>query len=268
MAAANTSVLNKLYIIIRAIKYLFKLRYPKTSDTELYQLAKEILDFDKYYYSFDRIEDWRLKLKTTKKSIPITEMGAGSKISTSRNRLIADIARRGTSAPWHCQALFRLARHFQPQTLLEIGTSVGISTAYLASACPNSKVFTLEGDPAIASVAKEGFTRLKIDNISLIPGEFDNSLDQILNSISPVGLAFIDGNHKKEPTYRYFTRILEHCNEQSVLVFDDIHWSNEMESCWQKIKNHGAVHGSLDCYQFGILFLNSSYSGHFIIIPR
>lgn len=219
----------------------------------VFELYNEALNKKGSYYAFDRIEQLRKKLLQSKNEIQVTDLGAGK----SEKRTIAEIAERSAKSKKYCELLFRLAYHFKPASILELGTSLGISTSYLASANPKTKVITIEGCPNTRQEALKNFEALGISNIESIHGNFDTTLPAVLAQLPVVGcqLVFIDGNHRKEPTLRYFTRLLEHSNNDSVLIFDDIHWSAEMEEAWEEIKAHGQVTVTIDLFFMALVFL-------------
>jgi predicted O-methyltransferase YrrM len=134
---------------------------------------------------------------------------------------------------------------------------LGITTAYLASANQTSNVFTCEGSAAIASIAKQNFETLQLNNAQLTKGDFASSLSPLLAKLNTVNFAFIDGNHRKEPTLEYFNELLKHVTPATILVFDDIHWSAEMEGAWNTIKQHPAVALTIDLFFIGIVFFNA-----------
>ena len=125
----------------------------------------------------------------------------------------------------------------------------------------------MEGSKEIAEVAKGNFQNLELKNIELVEGNFDNALPSVVRGLSSVDFAFIDGNHRKEPTERYFKELLSKTNNGSILVFDDIHWSSEMEAAWEAIKNEAAVTCSIDLFFIGIVFFRKEFKEkqHFVI---
>ena len=153
------------------------------------------------------------------------------------------------------QFLFRLAYHFKPNTILELGTSLGITTSYLAFANQNSKVITIEGCTNISSEAKNCFQSLGLNNIETVVGNFDSVLSSRLKTQdSRFDFVFFDGNHKKKPTLNYFNQCLSHATNDSVFIFDDIHWSDEMEEAWEEIKSHPKVIVTIDLFFLGLVF--------------
>jgi predicted O-methyltransferase YrrM len=75
-----------------------------------------------------------------------------------------------------------------------------------------------------------------------------------LNSLPKLDLVFFDGNHQKVPTLDYFHHCLTKAHENSIFIFDDIHWSSEMDEAWQQIQGHEQVSLTIDLFQFGLVF--------------
>jgi predicted O-methyltransferase YrrM len=160
-----------------------------------------------------------------------------------------------------------MVRYFQPQIIIELGTSLGITTSYLSLAKPDSKIFTFEGARKIANVATENFKALEITDIRLIEGNFDYTLPAVLYQLSTIDFAFMDGNHRYDPTLSYFNQLLGKTNNNSIIVLDDIHWSAEMEQAWEAIKEHPAVHCTIDLFFLGIVLFRQEFKEkqHFTI---
>ena len=151
-----------------------------------------------------------------------------------------------------------MVKKYKPARIIELGTSLGISAAYLAKADPQTEVITIEGSPEIAKLAAENFKTLGIQNIIQRTGDFNQVLPELLND-QEAGLVFIDGNHRYEPTVRYFEWILPHTGDDSILIFDDIHWSPEMEKAWAAISAHPSVTCSIDLFFLGMIFFRSEF---------
>jgi predicted O-methyltransferase YrrM len=140
--------------------------------------------------------------------------------------------------------------------VLELGTSIGITTSYLASPSANINCFTLEGSPEIASIAIRNFKLLGIRNIKTVVGDIDATLDEVLAEMKTLDFVYFDANHKYDAVMRYFSSCLAHINPGAIFVFDDIYWSNGMEKAWNEIKNHPSVSSTIDLFQVGIVFFN------------
>lgn len=209
--------------------------------------------------SWNEIEAMRTELRRDERTLKVMDMGAGSAFTDSESRTVASVARNAAKPKKYGQLLSRMIERFQPQTVLELGTSLGISTAYMATAAAAKKVYTVEGARAIADVAKENFKRLGLTNVTLLCGDFDEILPSFLEENPSPDFVFIDGNHRREPTLSYFKQLMEHRSEHAIYVFDDIHWSKEMEEAWECIKNDRNVLLSVDLFFFGIVFFDPSF---------
>lgn len=206
----------------------------------------------------DLIEQQRQKLLADESSICFTEYGAGSSRKNKQQKTISSIASASLSGIRQCRQLARLVQYKKPKRVLEMGTSLGISSMYLAAADLNAEIYTMEGDPVVAQIAESNFKKAHLHNIHLKVGKFEDTLISTLKEVSSIDLAFIDGNHRYEPTVRYFEEIMKYSKADTILVFDDIHWSDEMEQAWQYIQNHEAVSLTIDLFHMGIVLLTDN----------
>ena len=127
------------------------------------------------------------------------------------------------------------------------------------------KVTSLEGCANTASIAENQFKKLGISNIELIVAPFDVSLKKVVSN-KAFDLVYFDGNHTKEATLNYFEVCLETVHNESVFIFDDINWSEEMNACWEKIKEHPKVTVTLDTFFWGIVFFRKEQAiEHFTV---
>jgi predicted O-methyltransferase YrrM len=203
------------------------------------------------------IENRRRHLLRDHRFIWMEDYGAGSRTVNGHKRKVSDIARSSLKPQKYAELLYKLVHYYQPHHVLELGTSLGITTAYLSAAAP--QLTTVEGAPAVASIANDFFEQAQLKQIQLTVGNFDVVLnDDFLKQVQP-DMVYIDGNHRKEPTIRYFNLLLPYMQEDAWIVFDDIHWSREMEEAWEYIKAHEAVTLSLDFFFIGIVFFKKSF---------
>ncbi|MFT4576817.1 MAG: putative O-methyltransferase YrrM [Polaribacter sp.] len=208
---------------------------------------------------------YRKKLRLNKNSIAITDFGAGSKVFKDNIRPIHKIAKYAGLSRKRANLLINIVQYFKPETILEFGTSVGLATAAMRLGSSKAKIITLEGCPNTMDVAKNQFGEFAFDNIETVTGEFDSSLNT-LNLKSTLDFVYFDGNHQKEATLKYFEYCLQHINNNSVFVFDDIHWSKSMEEAWGEIKKHPKVKVTIDTFQWGIVFFRKEQEKeHFTI---
>jgi predicted O-methyltransferase YrrM len=215
-----------------------------------------------------QIEQVRNQLRGTPELIELENYGAGSYLNPVMEMSVKDIAENALSKPWQCRILYRLAKETGSKTIFELGSSLGISTSYLASLNHGTKVYTFEGSNLLSQYANVVFSSLNLSNIEMIEGNFDLTIPPTLEKISAVDFSFIDGNHTYESTIRYFNWILKKSTDRSVIVMDDIYWSPEMNKAWKEVMAHPMIKASIDFYKFGVLFLNPEASGHFKVFNK
>ena len=205
---------------------------------------------------FAPIQALRKELRKSRQVITIADYGAGSKVNASRKRTIGDIARNSQKPARFGRLLFRLIRRFAVKNIVDLGTSLGMTTAYLAEATkPNGgHVTTFEGCPETAIIARQNFERLGIPNVTVVVGNLDETLAPTISNLSPIDFVFFDANHRYDPTVRYFETCLTNIHNDTVFVFDDIHWSAEMEQAWAYIKAHTSVTITVDLFWVGLVF--------------
>ncbi len=220
----------------------------------VFDFIKNVLNDTRHFYNYDAIENVRQQLYTNNDVLTIEDFGAGSTVSKSNKRKVSSIARSALKPKKFGQLMFRMVNYYKANTIVELGTSLGITTSYLASSNANGKVYTLEGANEVANLARHHFNNLSLKNIHIILGNFDDTLQNTLNKLVKIDFAFVDGNHRKEPTLQYFHQLLEKTTDQSILIFDDIHWSKEMEEAWREIQKHPSVTLTIDLFFIGIVF--------------
>ena len=201
-------------------------------------------------------------LRRNQETISITDFGAGPRkagpdVNESRQRTISDIARHSQKPARFGRLLFRLIRHFRASTIIDLGTSLGLTTAYLAEAArpQNGRVLTFEGCPQTADVARQNLAQLGLQNVAVVVGNIDETLPAQLAGLNRVDFVFFDANHRYEPTVRYFETCLKKSHNDTVFVFDDIHWSTGMEQAWAAIKTHSSVSVTVDLFWIGLVFI-------------
>lgn len=218
------------------------------------RLMAEVVENRRHYYTFFIVEQLRDKLMRNASKIAITDYGAGSKITNASQRTIGDLAKNSAIASPQGKQLFNLVRMSKPKTVLEFGTSLGISALYQAGAAPLARFITMEGCPNTARVASNNLKSLGMKNIDVLQGPFKESLPKALNSLQKVDFVFLDGDHQEGATTSYFEQCLPYLHNDSVFVIADIYWSASMAEVWQKLKSHESVTLSIDLFHFGILF--------------
>jgi predicted O-methyltransferase YrrM len=225
----------------------------------VYEMVREVLMDRTAYPEYAAIEALRRRLRRDRTILNIEDLGAGPVRDASTMRRIDDITRRAAKPANLGQLLFRLAKYYHPPVMVELGTSLGLSTAYLAAGNPNAKFYSIEGSAAVAERARGHLSELGSKNVEVVTGNFDLVLEPLLKQIGPIGLAFVDGNHRFEPTVQYFERLFRHSGRSAILIFDDIHWSAEMERAWAQIKADQRIKLTIDLFFFGLVVIRDEF---------
>lgn len=253
------------------LKYI---NYRLTSYTEhdlhspfLYNFYMELIKNENPFNDFEDLNALRKQLQSNSTTIEITDFGAGSKKLNSNKRQIKQIAKHGIAQKKQAEFLYRLLNKFTPKTIVELGTSVGLTSLYLSKALPKSTIYTIEGCPALFQFSNKLFKTENAKNITSINGNFNIEFPKLLSKIDSLDFLYIDGNHAYEPTINYFKLALDKKNTNSIFVFDDIYWSEEMQKVWKEICAHKDVTLSLDLFYFGIVFFKTENKEkeHFVL---
>jgi predicted O-methyltransferase YrrM len=212
------------------------------------------------------LKKYRNELLQNKNTIEITDFGAGSRVFKSNIRQIGQIAKTAGISPKRAQLLYRIVNYFQPESILEIGTSLGLATSALSMGNPKASITTLEGCPETAKQAQVQLQKFNCNNVNSIVSEFSSYFKAHQLSAVNYKLIYFDGNHSKKATLDYFDLLLPTITNETVWIFDDIHWSAAMEEAWEIIKNHPRVTVSIDTFQWGLVFFRYEQpKQHFII---
>lgn len=203
------------------------------------------------------IDTIRRDLYRSQRRIEVRDLGAGSESMEGKIRKLSHIASVSGISKKYGRILFRLARSLSPNTILELGTSVGLSTLYLASGNPNARLMTFEGCPHTSAVARTNFKNAGMGHIEIRTGPLDEELPKTISELESIDMALIDANHKEEPTLTYFEQLLPKCHNDTVILLDDIHWSPGMLRAWERIKAYDRVSLTLDLFWMGLVFFRA-----------
>ena len=212
------------------------------------------------------LKNYRNSLLENKNTIEVTDFGVGSKVFKTNTRQISKIAKTAGITQKRAELLFRITHYLQPKSILEIGTSLGLATSALALGNPKAKIITLEGCPETARIAQEQFKKFGLTNINSVVSEFLTYFKTQEPKSKIQNLIYFDGNHQKQATLDYFELLLPTITNETVWIFDDIHWSKEMEDAWEIIQKHPQVTVTIDTFQWGLVFFRREQpKEHFVI---
>jgi predicted O-methyltransferase YrrM len=220
----------------------------------VYKLTDEVIYDFKSNDDYKSIEAQRKKLLNDDSLVNVTDLGAGSHLNKSRTKKVRQIAKNALKSPSLAQLIYRLAKDNDPKNIVELGTCLGITTAYLSKACPDADIITVEGCPETAKVAYNNFRQLDLENVELRVGNFDQLLPEIIAEQAQLDFVYVDGNHRKDATINYFNWCLPKVHEGTLLIFDDIYWSEGMKEAWEEIKSNPQVTVTIDLFWIGLVF--------------
>lgn len=211
-------------------------------------------------------EQYRNRLYKSIRKVKVGKMGAVAE--PAKMRRVSKIARNTSTSEKYGRMLARLAKELNVNGILELGTSLGVSTAYLAAARPDATIVTIEGLDAIAEIAEAHLHNSGFGNVTVLRGDIGEKLDEAISMLpdGKVGMAFIDGNHSYEATLAYFNKIASRHAKMSVLVFDDIYWSDGMTRAWREIVANEDVNTTIELSQMGLAFFRTGcQKEHYVV---
>jgi predicted O-methyltransferase YrrM len=231
----------------------------------VFDLVRKCFYETKKYSEYKTLKKYRDSLLENKNTIEVTDFGSGSRVFKSNIRAINQIAKNAGVSSKNARLLFRIVRYFQPENVLEIGTSLGLATSALTLGNSKAKITTLEGCPQTAKVAQQHFQDFNFSVTSVVT-KFEAYLESENIQSATYDLIYFDGNHSKEATLHYFEALLPTITNETVWIFDDIHWSSGMQEAWETIKKHPKVTVTIDTFQWGLVFFRKEQEKeHFIL---
>lgn len=214
------------------------------------------------YYSFLAIESLRQQLQHNNTPLKLQPLGT----SKTKTTTVARELKNSAKSPRLAQLLQRLCASNQSHYIIELGTNLGLSTAYLASNNNNSQVYTLEGQPELCQIARQSFKQLHLNNIQIIEGNINDTLPRLIQQIPQIDLLFIDANHQYQATLNYYNLAKSKVHKNTIIIFDDIHWSEGMQQAWDEIRQDPDIRLAIDIFHMGIVWFNTDIpKQHYIV---
>ncbi|OUS02043.1 methyltransferase [Flavobacteriales bacterium 33_180_T64] len=242
-----------MFQIIEYLKFLFKsTNQHGVHSPFVYNLVTKCFYDHTKYPEYSKLSNYRTALLNNKQTIEVTDFGSGSRVFKSNSRAIKAIAKMAGTSKKRAQLLFRVVNYFKPKHTIELGTSLGIATQAMALGHSNNIIISAEGCPNISTIAKQQLDDFNIKNVTIEIGEFETILPKLKDR--NYDLIFFDGNHNKDATLNYFNTLIETSHNDSIFIFDDIHWSKDMVNAWETIKTHPKVTVTIDTFFWGFVF--------------
>ncbi len=250
------------------LSYQLKSRYYKGFGIHspfVFYLVRELFWDSHFYYAFAKIDAARKTLSVSRQVVNVSQLGAPS-VSHRKQKSIKRLVEEGSLPDKYGKLLFRLINNLAPESIIELGTGTGMSTLYLALPNSNTRVVSIDGNSELHEVAKNLFEIAGVNNVELRTGSFQQQLPDVLSSLEQVDFILFDGNHRYDATLEYFELCLKKIHNDSVFVFDDIHWSPEMNKVWKEIVSRPEITVSVDLFRIGIVFFRRECTKHHYLV--
>jgi predicted O-methyltransferase YrrM len=232
----------------------------------LFEFYTKVIKGTHHSDAIAKIEAIRNRLLIDHRSLQVEDLGAGSThFKKNSERTVSDIARTSVNPQRYSNLYSRIIKEFNYQSIIELGTSVGLNTLYLGLS-PSVRVTTFEGADNIAALAEELFKSMGHQNIRVIRGNIDDTLPVEINAMDVVDFALIDANHRYAPTMKYFDLLASKVNTKSIVVLDDIHSSPEMQRAWNEVRQDERVHATADLFRCGLVFFDPSLNKQHVVL--
>ncbi len=254
-----------MYQLKQYIKFLLKsTNQHGVHSPFVYNLVTQCFYDKKKHEAYRAILNYKKELLNSSEKLAVTDLGAGSRVSKGKMRKVSEMAKNAGSTNHRAKLLFRMVQYFEPNSILEMGTSLGIATHAMALGNPDAKIISIEGCPNISKFTNEQLEKDGVKNVSVVTGDISEAIKK-LKTIS-FDLVFFDANHQKEATLHYFETLLQTAHNDSVFIFDDIYWSPCMTEAWETIKQHPKVTVTIDTFFWGFVFFRTEQvKEHFTI---
>ena len=218
----------------------------------VYDLVTKCFNDKKKYPEYQILKKHRQALIKDSTTIEMKDFGQGSRVFKGNARKVSAVVKNAGMRKKRQKLLFRLAKYFRSENILELGTSLGLGTVALSLSNEFAAIQTVEGCPNTLKKAQEYFEKLNLHNIQIHQELFSDFLSE--NPSQKYDLIFVDGDHNGPRTLQYFNSLLKNVHNDSLMIFDDIYWSKDMTEAWQQIIANEKVTVSLDTFQWGIVF--------------
>ena len=230
----------------------------------VYSLVTKCFYNKSKHEAYKSILHYKKELLKNNTKLTVTNLGVGALVTKEKQRFVSEIAKNAGTTTKRAKLLYRFTAYFKANSILELGTSLGIATHSMQLGNPKTSIISIEGCPNISNFTKTNFEKLQLKNIHLLNGDFSEEIKNIKHKT--FDLIFFDGNHQKEVTLGYFEALLQTANNNSVFIFNNIYWSKSVTEGWETIKKHPQVTITIDTFYWGFVFFRKEQlKEHFVI---
>lgn len=268
----NTEKSSFLKIAYRIKAFLPFLIYSKTKHAAhspfLYDFILSVFENSQKNLHLEKCFYEKKLLFQNHSEIEICDFGTGRINAHNYVTKVSLQAKRSLKSNREIRQIFNLVAKYKPKQIIELGTSFGITSMAMAFASEESSILSFEGCPNTAEYAKRNFQKYNLNQISVVLGNIDEVLSSSLSGLNAFDMAVVDANHTYQNTLDYFFMLKSLRNSKSIIIFDDIHWSKEINNAWQKIKADEDITLTVETWNYGFVFFNSDLSKQDFIIRK
>jgi predicted O-methyltransferase YrrM len=239
----------------------------------IHQIINEIKQADwtdEEEKAFEKIEALRVFYSKNSNEIFIKDFGSGSssdsrtveqmKQGKVKTTTVSQVYQSASSSKKEGAFMFKIIRAYKLKKCFELGTCLGMSTAYGTEALRlnegNNTYITFEGAPELAKLAESSLKEFSFSNFTIVKGKFEDTLNQYIAENNDIDFAFIDGHHDEKATIKYFELFYQNLSQKAILIFDDINWSRGMQKAWRMIKKDKRIAWTISNYFRGICYID------------
>jgi predicted O-methyltransferase YrrM len=259
---------SKIALLSYFLRYVLSSRHRRGHGIHspfVYDFVSKVLYDKSRYHEYGILSSIKKELRASRKIIRVEDQGVSSKQFKKISRTLPELLKISSIPEKYGRLLFRITRHYLPDTIIELGTSIGISAMYLAMGNPHANLLSVEGNPDLCMYAAEFFEKNGLQNIHVLCSDFDDALDSLPELFSRPKMVFIDGNHQYESTIRYFQYFIQRMN-MGIIIIDDIYYSRGMQKAWKEIVTSSKESVTLDIFRMGIIIIRESITpGYYIV---
>lgn len=219
----------------------------------------KIILIKKFPYQISNpIEEYRCQLHRNKTLVDEILPGAGNR-KTKNIKSISSLAKSSCKPKSQAVILANISQFLESKNILELGTSFGISTSYIAASNPKSTILSIDASDIVSQFSQSHFQKNGYSNVHFRKGFFDEEIEKLNTPTNGWDIVFIDGNHTYNATIKYFNFFKNKLSEKGILVFDDIYWSEEMKKAWKEISSHSETSLCIDMFVMGIVWISKDF---------
>lgn len=237
------------------LRYLFQSKHRRgygVHSPSVFRLITLVIEERLPYYSYFLIE--KIRYLSNRKGVDVFLSEEGELFE--KNKVC--LAKWGQLGIAYDQILFRLVNYYKPKTIVELGTTMGFSTLYLATPNSQAHVITLSEKKEISDLAKNNFKKSSVCNILLKEGGIESNFRKLIQEQVQFDFLSINCTMLPRGFYSYCNTLLQTGSFGGVIVINEPYFWESNRDDLKKIKLHDQVRVVIDLFHIVILILDSN----------